>query len=1829
MANISRKTFIVLSLLAITTLLWSEGKSSLPSRTVKSGKQASKRITESVERQVKLVDYSEGSLLIEWECPEPQIVRNAENGEVSAIRMKGLMPLYETGVPELPVAGELLDCLPGPVSFQIIDSEFESEELGTVQPTPEDYLVDLRPEDDFVPDDQAKSFAERVAETPKKAGLWPEQVVTLTEAGVYRGHRLVALNIHPVRVDARSGRAQILKRITLRVTLPREQTVGERAADDVEETRLLKSLLGEMAPTAQLTRAAEQTIPRSESNPVLDAPADNRYRIIVNEDNVFRVTGEDLLFAELPYWEIDPIDLHLWNKGEEVPFFLVGGLDGHFDEEDYFEFFGERNTRTMLHIDSSIYEDPYSQDNVYWMTWGDGRPGIRLGVEDGSWHPTWTATDLDRVRTKQHFEKDNYLTRLSQTSRIAAPQLQTGGPLSIYRDYWFWEERIDAFSSREYAVSLIHPFVSLGGIGTATVIRACLNGFSWGIGNSDHHRAVVSINGLTERGLSVGKVSASDNNTVWRGQSSTIIESDLSNTDPVHPYIPNITSAALFHGPNVIRVDCPGDGLAGTDDKILVNWFEVEYDRAPRASQDFIRFTFDKARGDTFALDIRGFSSRDIQVWKLGQSRLTNMNIRRVTPVDESASWAAQFHLISNDAYDMIVFSDHHVKPPLMIVKDSTDIDLRNQTGARYLLITHDSFLSDPSLMRLDSLRRASFFGSVLTVPVSEIYEQFSDGLETPLAIRDFLKYAYEHWPIRPTHACLVGDAILRQRNGHPSGNLISSLFAQTLDFGIAASDMLFGCVSGPDWDIIPDIAVGRISCRTPQQLETYVEKVYEYEKNPDFEGLFQSQVLMIADKNDFDFDFVTDFSESTLRLMSPDANISRVYLDSITTGQGFARLRDALSNGSVIANYNGHGGGGVWSGTELINTEGVGLLIGQSTYPLITNFTCYVGAFDEQNNNAVLGEIFLFARNSITNDLVGATGFYSSSGVGWAAAGNSMQKSLFQFILDRPARTYGEIVQLNKTRFWSSIGQSISFNSNYSMMMMMNLLGDPGIKLALPREDLSPGLAEPSNVVEHGQTVHVSAELPWIPESGEPTFVYALPYNGDIIDTIEHRPGHGNRVVSPYVATTRSPAFDRTRVIPNFVYTQQFDSLSLEITSRFVTPQGRVVVYATDPFNSRSAIGSFPIFLRDSLLTVRIYDVHTWPSDIILSDSVFQIRATIMHENDMSSVYMRGIFRPAQGPVVLDTMYLSEVEPGLWASDYLGPYHMQGGQYRVKFFAQPFGAEMYESELFDIRAQSSLDFSANPSLEVPRGERSGKQPLYYLPLESTGNIYSAPVTELPIRLTGVSADTTIRTIVEADSTYLDTTITLQDSFVVDMTLTDLNFFQRYFEAFIPTRFRPLPYALTIKLDPDNVIEESNEGNNVFKVFIDQPVMYPATSGLGTYYPATAVHSASVGPHRFWEPGKLDTFFMHIPPGQLPIDSATIVYYAPREIADAELTTLGKTGLYRTFPALSGSSNQPVAFRATLQDTSEGLGAESQVNVQLLAMMYDSLGSSRSSAEFGLFQKHANRDSWWRLSGSEVTLEPYDTVFVITAIDPGDFDTTRVLRVQYRMVGSGSTNHLGEFAIFRSVDEQGPSVDISVGGLLFTQNSILPSKPEIYATIADPIGVDRSPGKCYLILDGDTIPEWQITWSDTLDWGGTTSALIRPEIEPGEHHFEVFATDNVGNMSIHGVDFVTRGDFGIEWALNYPNPFSKTTTIAYVLTGATDDYVEIKIFTVSGRLIRTIRDVVRETANYRSLVWDGRDSFGDEVANGVYFARIKATRDEQTVEKTVKLAKVR
>ncbi len=72
---------------------------------------------------------------------------------------------------------------------------------------------------------------------------------------------------------------------------------------------------------------------------------------------------------------------------------------------------------------------------------------------------------------------------------------------------------------------------------------------------------------------------------------------------------------------------------------------------------------------------------------------------------------------------------------------------------------------------------------------------------------------------------------------------------------------------------------------------------------------------------------------------------------------------------------------------------------------------------------------------------------------------------------------------------------------------------------------------------------------------------------------------------------------------------------------------------------------------------------------------------------------------------------------------------------------------------------------------------------------------------------------------------------------------------------------------------------------------------------------------------------------------------------------------------------------------------------------------------------------------------------------------------------------------------------------------------------------------------------------------------------------------------------------------------NYPNPFNPYTRINYQIP--VDCNVSLRIYDVSGRLVRTLVDDHKNRGRH-TIIWDGRDATGRQLASGIYFYRIQA-----------------
>jgi len=82
-----------------------------------------------------------------------------------------------------------------------------------------------------------------------------------------------------------------------------------------------------------------------------------------------------------------------------------------------------------------------------------------------------------------------------------------------------------------------------------------------------------------------------------------------------------------------------------------------------------------------------------------------------------------------------------------------------------------------------------------------------------------------------------------------------------------------------------------------------------------------------------------------------------------------------------------------------------------------------------------------------------------------------------------------------------------------------------------------------------------------------------------------------------------------------------------------------------------------------------------------------------------------------------------------------------------------------------------------------------------------------------------------------------------------------------------------------------------------------------------------------------------------------------------------------------------------------------------------------------------------------------------------------------------------------------------------------------------------------------------------------------------------------------------------------ELSQNYPNPFNPSTNISFALPEQTD--VSLEVFNILGKKVRLL---INESfaAGQHTVVWDGRNDNGVEVASGVYFYRMQTETTFQT-----------
>jgi hypothetical protein len=438
-----------------------------------------------------------------------------------------------------------------------------------------------------------------------------------------------------------------------------------------------------------------------------------------------------------------------------------------------------------------------------------------------------------------------------------------------------------------------------------------------------------------------------------------------------------------------------------------------------------------------------------------------------------------------------LVLSLDALKTPVGVSLDTPSTLSDSGNGADYILITSRNLGWDGGAARPWLRDLLSFRGGqglrVKGVDIEEIYDEFSYGIPTPQAIKDFLGYAYTHW-VRPApqYVLLVGKGSYDYKDNLGLGTVsFVPVYLTVTDYlGETISDDWFVEISGED--AIPEMAIGRLPAETADQAETMVGKILAYERAPNTKT-WEKKVLLVADNKTQDYEAVFETMNEDLVSLIP-AGFSdpfRGYLGDYVTAQALTSdLKERIDQGALIVHYSGHGSTQIWANESIFSIDAysgrndVAELTNGDRLPFFVSMSCLTGyfAYPEAWDFPSLVEALLEAEGK------GAVACLMPTGMTETDGQEVLDRGLFDAIFTQDIRALGQAVCLAKETLLAN-------GSSYRDVAETFLFfGDPAMELKVPLP------RRPVGLVAQGEDGAVA--LSWQPaldSSGGPVSGYNL----------------------------------------------------------------------------------------------------------------------------------------------------------------------------------------------------------------------------------------------------------------------------------------------------------------------------------------------------------------------------------------------------------------------------------------------------------------------------------------------------------------------------------------------------------------------------------------------------------------------------------------------------------------------------------------------------------------------------------------------------------------
>ncbi|MEO8514784.1 MAG: C25 family cysteine peptidase, partial [Ignavibacteria bacterium] len=680
-------------------------------------------------------------------------------------------------------------------------------------------------------------------------------------------------------------------------------------------------------------------------------------KMYASDDGIYRITRNEFIQSGINTSNIDPRTVKVLYKGNEIPIYFEGEQDGSFDANDYLDFYGKRNCGgltttylasygpTTLDYTTDEYYDLYSDTSVYWIGW-DGNNGLRYTLSSYS---VLNDYNLDYSYEKIHFEKDSVYS-LGQTLDFNS-DFRFFNTEKISGEGWFWRNFV---STNGYSITRTFSIPQLNSLPVNCSFRVFAYPNSKDT-SFNEHKLILTVN--------------STNIT-------TLAKDDYQRFDTSVTF----SSSLLNNSQNTISVTYqPTFSNQSATPSLYFDLMELTYPKEIKFSGSQCRITLNSADTSSARFRVTGFnSSAPYSIYDIKN----NIKITNITSDSDTLFFTGK----QNGDFD--ISNQVITKRPFRFEARQVPNLTAASNGADYIVIYNRLFESQAEQLR--SYRQVKDNYRSVKAAIDDIVDIFNYGMESPVAVRRFVKYAYDNWQQpRLSYIVLMGRGSLDPKNNLLSPNYYRNFIPV---YGNPPSDGYYVNFNLEGFTYFHQAAIGRLPVYTPQEAQDIVNKIILYESETP-ESWWKNNIMITGGPNRFEqIQYQTQSNEFVNSYITPppiSGVAEKIYRNDSAgyiTFNYADSIKNAINRGGLLINFIGHAASQNWE----LGLEDPLTLSNGNRLPLVLSMTCYTGKNSEVNTRG-FGEKFVFAPNR------GALGFLGSSGWSFSGAGNQINKYILQ----------------------------------------------------------------------------------------------------------------------------------------------------------------------------------------------------------------------------------------------------------------------------------------------------------------------------------------------------------------------------------------------------------------------------------------------------------------------------------------------------------------------------------------------------------------------------------------------------------------------------------------------------------------------------------------------------------------------------------------------------------------------------------------------------------------------------------------------------------------